>query len=61
MPVKRRQGANIRVVGTKAEIADILTALSDKGFTWRSNECFYPRIGEPDLYSYYLENLGQIL
>lgn len=55
MVAKKRRGANIRVVGTKAEISGILAAFKGKGFTWRSNEYFYPRIGQPDVYSYYLE------
>lgn len=52
---KEQAGASIRIVGTKAEIDAILTAFREKGFTWRSNEYFYPRIGQPDFYSYYVE------
>lgn len=53
---KRQAGASIRIIGTKAEIHGILAAFREKGFTWRSNEHFYPRINQPELYSYYLEN-----
>lgn len=56
MVAKKRQGAKIRVVGTKAEISGILAAFRGEGFTWQSNEHFYPRIGQPDFYSYYLED-----
>jgi hypothetical protein len=57
---KKQQGADIRVVGTKAQISGLLAALSTKGFTWQSNEHFYPRIGQPDFFSYYLENLESV-
>jgi hypothetical protein len=53
---KKRQVASIRLIGTKTEISGILTAFSDKGFSWKSNEHFYARVGQPDFYSYYLEN-----
>lgn len=53
---RKRRGANIRVVGTKAEIFGILAAFKGEAFTWQSNEYFYPRIGQPDFYSYYLED-----
>ena len=53
---KKQQRAAIRIVGTKPQISDILTALSNKGFAWQSNEHFYARREEPDVYSYYLEN-----
>lgn len=53
--MNRQGGANIRIVGTKDEICGILAAFKGEGCTWRSNEYFYPRIGQPDLYSYYLE------
>jgi hypothetical protein len=58
---KKQRGADIRVVGTKSQISDLLTAFSEKGFTWQSNEHFYARREEPDLYSYYLENLECVL
>lgn len=54
--VTRRRGANIRVVGTKVEIYGILAAFKGEGFTWRSNEYFYPRIGQIGFYTYYLED-----
>jgi hypothetical protein len=54
---KKQQGADIRIVGTKLQISDLLAAFTAKGFTWQSNEYFYPRIGQPDLFSYYLEKL----
>lgn len=53
---KGQAGANIRIVGSKPEIYSILAAFKDKGFTWRSNEYFYSRIGQPDFYSYYVED-----
>lgn len=53
---KKQRGADIRIVGTKKEILDILAEFSAKGFAWQSNEHFYDRREEPDLYSYYLEN-----
>lgn len=56
MKARKRRGANIRVVGTKAEICGILATFKSEGFTWRSNEHLYPRIGQPDFYSYYLED-----
>lgn len=55
---KRRRATSIRIIGTKAEIHATLAAFAGKGFTWRSNEHFYPRIGQPDFYSYYLEDFG---
>jgi hypothetical protein len=54
---KKQQGADIRVVGTKAQISGLLAAFSAKGFTWQSNEHFYPRIGQQGFFSYYIENL----
>ncbi|MEG3900189.1 MULTISPECIES: hypothetical protein [unclassified Microcoleus] len=56
MGAKRRHGASVRIVGSKTEISDILATFGDKGFIWRSNEHFYPRINQPDFYSYYLED-----
>jgi hypothetical protein len=53
----KKQGADIRVVGTKSQISDLLATFTDKGFTWQSNDHFYPRIGQPSFFSYYLENL----
>jgi hypothetical protein len=55
--LKKQQGADIRIVGTKSQISDLLAVFTAKGFTWQSNEHFYPRIGQPDFFSYYLENL----
>ncbi|MEG4630946.1 hypothetical protein QUB56_15275 [Microcoleus sp. AR_TQ3_B6] len=54
---KKQQAADIRVVGSKSQISDLLASFTAKGFTWQSNEHFYPRIGQPDFFSYYLENL----
>ncbi len=53
---EKQKGADVRVVGTKAQISDLLAAFSTKGFTWQ-NKHFYPRIGQPDFFSYYIENL----
>jgi len=58
--VKKHQGVDIRVVGTKAQISNLLATFTAKGFTWQSNEHFYPRIGQPDFFSYYLENLESV-
>jgi len=58
---KRPKEAAIRIVGTKSQISDLLTAFSEKGFTWQSNEHFSARREEPDLYSYYLENFECVL
>ena len=57
---KKQQGADIRVVGTKAQISGLLAAFTAKGFTWQSNDHFYPRIGQPNFFSYYLENLESV-
>ena len=54
---KKQQGADIRVVGTKPQIDNLLAAFTARGFTWQSNEHFYPRIGQPNFFSYYMENL----
>jgi hypothetical protein len=58
--MKRRRAAAIRLIGTKAEILGILAAFAGAGFTWRSNEYFYPRINQPDFYSYYLEDFDYV-
>jgi hypothetical protein len=58
-PVKQR-GADIRIVGTKSQISNLLAAFSANGFAWQSNEHFYPRIGQPEFFSYYLENLESV-
>lgn len=55
--IAKQQGADIRVVGTRSQIDNLLAAFSAKGFTWKSNEHFYPRIGQEGFFSYYLENL----
>lgn len=60
MAVKRQRVTAIRIVGTKAEIFGILAAFAGTGFTWRSNEYFYPRINQPDFYSYYLEDFEYV-
>jgi hypothetical protein len=57
---KKQQGADIRIVGTKPQIDNLLVAFKTKGFTWQSNEHFYPRIGQPGFFSYYLENLESV-
>jgi hypothetical protein len=57
---KKQLGADVRLIGTKLQIANLLAAFTAKGFTWQSNEYFYPRIGQPDFFSYYLENLEPI-
>jgi len=54
---QKQQGADIRIVGTKSQISGLLAVFTAKSFTWQSNEHFYPRIGQPNFFSYYLENL----
>jgi hypothetical protein len=58
--IAKQRGADIRIVGTRLQIANLLAAFSAKGFVWVSNKYFYPRIDEPGLYSYYLENFEWI-
>lgn len=58
---KKQAGASIRIVGSQEQIHSILATFEEKGFTWRSSEYFYPRIGQPDLYSYYLENFEHVI
>jgi len=53
----KQRGADIKIVGTKSQINNLLAAFSANGFAWRSNEYFYPRIGQQGFFSYYLENL----
>jgi len=53
---KKHQGVDVRLIGTKFQIDSLLATFTAKGFTWQSNEHFYPRIGQPN-FSYYLENL----
>jgi len=50
---KAERGTKIRVIGTRLEIE---AAFSYRDFVWESNEYFYPKIDQPDFYSYYLEN-----
>ena len=54
---KKQRGADIRIVGTESQISNLLATFTAKGFTWQSNEHFYPRIGQQGFFSYYLENL----
>lgn len=58
--IAKQRGANIRIVGTKSQISNLLAAFSAKGFAWESNEHFYPRIGQQGSFSYYIENLEAI-
>jgi hypothetical protein len=58
--IAKQRGADIRIVGTRLQIANLLTAFSAKGFAWDSNEHFYPRIGQQGFFSYYIENLEPI-
>ena len=55
--IAKQRGADIRIVGTKSQISNLLAAFSAKGFAWHSNKHFYPRIGQQGFFSYYLENL----
>jgi hypothetical protein len=58
--IAKQRGADIRIVGTRLQIDQLLAALSAKGFAWQSNEHFYPRIGQQGFFSYYIENLEAI-
>lgn len=53
----KKRGADVRIVGTKSQISNLLSAFSANGFAWQSNEYFYPRIGQQGFFSYYIENL----
>jgi hypothetical protein len=55
--IAKQRGADIRIVGTRLQIANLLAAFSAKDFTWDSNKHFYPRIDQPGFFSYYLEKL----
>jgi hypothetical protein len=55
--IAKQRGADIRIVGSRLQIANLLAAFSAKGFAWDSNEHFYPRIGQQGFFSYYIENL----
>jgi hypothetical protein len=57
MKIAKQRGADIRIVGTKSQISNLLAAFSANGFAWQSNEHFYPRIGQQGFFSYYIENL----
>jgi len=58
--IAKQRGADIRIIGTKSQISNLLAALSTKGFAWASNEHFYPRVGQPAFFSYYIENLEAV-
>jgi hypothetical protein len=58
--IAKQRGADIRIVGTRLQIANLLAAFNAKGFAWDSNEHFYPRIGQQGFFSYYIENLEAI-
>ncbi|MEG4076415.1 hypothetical protein QUA30_27820 [Microcoleus sp. Pol14C2] len=49
--------AAMRLTGTNAELKLCLSALLDKGFTWKSNGRYYPQRGEGNKYAYYLDDL----
>jgi hypothetical protein len=53
---KQSKGVAIRIVGSWEDISSILAAFTSKGFAWKSNKHFYPRIGQQGFFSYYLEN-----
>jgi hypothetical protein len=56
----KNEGAKIRIIGSKPQILTLLASLT-RGFVWRSNEYFYPRIDEPGFYSYYLEDFQPVV
>ncbi len=58
--IAKQRGADIRIVGTKSQISNLLAAFGANGFVWSSNEHFYPRIGQQDFFAYYLENLEYV-
>jgi hypothetical protein len=58
--IAKQRGADIRIVGTRLQIANLLAAFKAKGFAWDSNKHFYPRIGQQGFFSYYIENLEAI-
>lgn len=47
----------IRIVGTRPELERLVTVLSDAGIEWATSGHFYPRIGEPNRFSYYLDRV----
>ncbi len=47
----------VRLVGTRSEIEELLAILSGVGVAWRASGHFYPRIGEPNRFSYYLDGV----
>jgi len=53
---KQERGTKIRIIGTRLEIEAALAAFSYRDFVWESNEYFYPKIDQPNFYSYYVEN-----
>jgi len=58
--IAKQQGADIRIVGTKSQISNLLAAFGANGFAWNSNKHFYLRIGQQGFYAYYLENLEYV-
>lgn len=48
---------DVRLVGTKSEIEGLLSILNQAGVEWKTSGHFYPRIGELDRFSYYLDGV----
>ncbi|MGB8688308.1 MAG: hypothetical protein WCD53_13350 [Microcoleus sp.] len=47
----------LRLTGTKSEIELVLAILRGKGFSWKTNDRYYPQRGEGHQYAYYLNDL----
>ena len=52
---KKAGGSAIRLIGSREQIQFILSSFEGK-FAWRASGHFYPRIGQPGFYSYYLDD-----
>jgi hypothetical protein len=48
---------NLRLTGTRAEVENTLTTLSQRGFQWNSNGKYYPQRGNSNEFSYYLNDV----
>lgn len=57
MAKTKAEPVQVRIVGTKAEIERLVTVLGDAGVEWETSGHFYPRIGEPYRFSYYLDRV----
>jgi hypothetical protein len=48
---------NLRLTGTRAEVENTLTALTQRGFQWNSDGKYYPQQGNSNEFSYYLNDV----